>query len=164
MEGFIKWRDELLLGIETLDNQHRVLADCLNRLVQACSCDGQPDAADKARKMKVLEGLTEELYSITKEHFMAEEAMMRNESYPGYASHAREHVMLLAELKSTFARKLREGCCDMNPEVLRSLKSWFVIHVARSDREFADFLLGRAADRVGTGGMADAGSASLPDY
>lgn len=154
MKPFLSWRDEWLLGIEALDNQHRQLADCLNRLVVECSCENEPTDRDRAEKRSAVRALLDELYQQTRAHFEFEEAMMRRCGYPGYPSHAREHVMLLAELKSTFISALREGCCDMNPEILQALKSWLVAHVALTDREFADYLLEHAEQNQETGNPA----------
>ncbi len=49
-------------------------------------------------------------------------------------------VMLLAELKSTFITRFEQGCCHVDPSVFKALKSWFIVHVIRSDREFANFI------------------------
>ena len=143
MEPYLRWRDEWLLGIDVLDQQHKALADCLNRLVCECSCAGEPGNKDDEQKRLAIAGLLDELHSRTKAHFADEEALMRKEGYPGYAGHAREHAMLLGELKSTFAAKLREGCSDMSPDILKALRAWLIVHVARSDREFANYLLNR---------------------
>lgn len=143
MEGIFKWRDEWLLGIPTLDDQHRVLADCLGRLVNECAnLHGPNGDGDPARKETLMQ-LMEDLCNRTRRHFAVEEEMMREEEYPGYAHHQREHVMLLAELKSTFAARIKAGTCNMNPETLHALKSWFIVHVASSDREFAQWLSDR---------------------
>lgn len=141
MQDFIKWREDWLLGIEILDAQHLGLADCLNRLVRECSRINESENTDDAERLDVLKSLTDELYLKTKEHFKDEEALMLSEEYPGYTSHAREHVMLLAELKSTFDPRLKEGCKNIDPEILNDLKYWFVAHVSCSDQEFADYLL-----------------------
>ncbi len=141
MEGIFKWRDEWLLGIPTLDEQHRVLADCLNRLVSECARLHGPDGDEHDPVQKeVLVQLMENLSERTRRHFAVEEEMMQDAGYPGYASHQREHVMLLAELKSTFAARVRDGRCSMDPELLKALKSWFIVHVVSSDREFAQWL------------------------
>ncbi len=54
--GLITWGDDRLLGIDSLDKQHK----------------------------------------------------MRDAGYPGYTAHVREHVMLIAELKSSFAEALTQ--------------------------------------------------------
>lgn len=140
MEEFISWRDDWRLGIQLLDEQHRLLADCINRLVQQCSCAEDVAEKDREEVRRRLGELLDELYGKAKHHFKNEEALMQERGYPGYASHLREHVMLLAELKSTFITKFEQGCCHMDPAVFKALKSWFIVHVIRSDREFADFI------------------------
>ncbi len=144
MEEFISWRDDWRLGIKLLDEQHKLLADCLNRVVRQCSCaeDGEEQAREELRGR--LGALLAELYAKARQHFKKEEALMLERDYPGYASHQREHVMLLAELKSTFITQFEQGCCHMDPAVFKALKSWFIVHVIRSDREFADFIRNRA--------------------
>ena len=140
MEEFISWRDDWRLGIELLDEQHQLLADCLNRVVRQCSCTEDDDARDREKLRLRLGALLDELYAKAKRHFKKEEALMLEHGYPAYASHQREHVMLLAELKSTFITRFEQGCCHMDPAVFKALKSWFIAHVIRSDRDFADFI------------------------
>jgi len=141
------------LGVDALDNQHKVLADCINKLV--VECQRVASAQSKVRHKEVLAQLFNELYTTTKKHFSFEEALMRNEGYPSYAAHAREHVMLIAELKATFVNGLKAGSCNLNPDILKALKSWLIAHVSHSDRDFADFLLEKHPSRVAT---------SLPDH
>jgi hemerythrin len=134
----IRWRPDWQLGVEHLDDQHRRLAGLLNSLLQACDCAGA-DAGDEEHGRRVA-GLLDELYSLTQQHFRDEEDLMRAEGFPGLAGHAREHQMLLGEFKSTLIARLREACCNMDPQTLAALRSWFVVHIARSDREFAEWL------------------------
>ena len=140
MAEFITWRDAWLFGIDHLDDQHREVANMLNRLVRECSCTEQEKRSMSDEKKQHMRRLLDELYTCTKRHFRDEEALMIEQGYPGYVGHAREHAMLLGEFKSTFRAKLHEGCCNMNPQTLTALRSWFVVHVARSDREFTEYL------------------------
>lgn len=143
MELFINWRDEWLLGIDDVDNQHQVLARGLNLLVQACHDYSESEGGDRERQRQLLSELMDTLYNSAREHFRFEEALMKKDMYPGYAPHAREHAMLLAELKSTFAGRLESDGCYMDPGILKALKSWFIGHVSHSDRAFADYLATR---------------------
>jgi hemerythrin len=134
------WSDDWLLGIDALDSQHKVLADSINRLVVECK-QAQAAPPEEVEKRKVvLAQLVNDLYTTTKKHFSFEEALMRDEGYPSYAAHAREHVMLIAELKATFINGLTEGRCNLKPDILQALKSWLIVHVSHSDRDFANFL------------------------
>ena len=141
MAAFLTWNGDWLLGIDALDSQHKVLADCINRLVVECRQAGNDSPQYAVKRRAVLERLFHELYTTTKEHFSFEEALMCAEDYPSLSVHAREHVMLVAELKATFINGVKEGCCNLNPEFLLALKSWLIAHVTHSDRDFANFLL-----------------------
>ncbi|HFD81581.1 MAG TPA: bacteriohemerythrin [Gammaproteobacteria bacterium] len=139
MGEFVKWRDDWKLGIEPLDRQHRQMTDALNRLVQACHGELEPGVGEEERE-GVLAQRMDELYRLTRDHFRLEERMMQATRFPGHAEHAREHALLLAELKRAFAERLAAGCCDLDERTLQALKTWFVVHVSRSDREFADYI------------------------
>ena len=148
MADFLLWRDEWLLDIDSLDQEHKAIVDSLNRLVHAwCSgndADSNVVQEQKGRREKEPHALIDELMSATKEHFTHEEEMMRKEAYPGYAMHVREHTMLLAELKSTLTTNLMHGCSTTNKNMLDALKSWYIDHVSRSDKDFANYMRSRA--------------------
>lgn len=141
MPDFMKWNDDWLLGIDILDTQHKGLAECINTLASECeqARNASPEIMEK-RKIALAQ-LLDDLYITTKLHFSFEEDMMREENYPALAAHAREHVMLIGELKATFINGLKDGRCNLNPDNLRALKSWLIAHVSQSDREFANFVL-----------------------
>jgi len=133
MTAFVKWRDDWLLGIDKLDAQHRALADCLNRLAAAAGNGGEVVDTEAIRS------LITELYTRTKQHFRYEEDLMHKAGYPGYADHAREHAMLLAELKSTITHDLSAEPLRLPPDLLSALRSWLIVHILQSDREFAEY-------------------------
>jgi hemerythrin len=143
VQDFLSWREEWRVGIPMVDRQHRVLADCLNRLVKHYSLEASADQESGSDGRRQLGQLLDELYATAREHFRREEALMLGLSYPGYGSHLREHAMLLAELKSTFLNRFTQSWRDVDAALLSALRSWFISHVLRSDREFADYLLVR---------------------
>lgn len=137
--GLITWSDNRLLGIDSLDNQHKALVACINRLAAECQKNETDTPESDEKKRETLTRLFDELYTTAKMHFSHEEKLMRDTGYPGYTAHAREHVMLIAELKDNFAKALKQEQCSLNPEILHALKSWLIAHVAHSDRDFAKF-------------------------
>jgi hemerythrin-like metal-binding protein len=141
MAEFITWSDDWLLGVDALDNQHKALADCINTLAVECkqAQNASPESMEKRKEL--LARLLDELYTTTKKHFSFEESLMRDKDYPAYTEHAREHVMLCAELKATFVNGLKHGRCNLNANNLNALRSWLIAHVSHSDRDFANFLL-----------------------
>jgi hemerythrin len=123
----IEWNNGLCVGLPTVDEQHRELAELLNRLEAAMDASASQD---------VLFGLLECLYEHTRSHFEHEDQAMGRMAYAGAVEHRREHVMLLAELK-TFMVRLRKGNERLDAAALQDLKKWLVGHVLGSDRAFA---------------------------
>jgi len=140
MEDFLKWRKSWLTGIETLDAQHAELATCLNNIARICFCKDDPGSKTGSWKTDQLENLTAQLYDKSKQHFQYEEQLMLEAGYPGYSAHVNEHSMLLAELKLVIRTVIKKGDGNIDPEILEALKSWFIIHIAHSDKLFAQFV------------------------
>ena len=137
MNKFFEWRNEWSLGIEIIDRQHRELAVMLNKIVELyLNNDGQTDSELRSNQ------LHEQLkifYENVREHFNDEEDLMLKANYPGHTEHARDHLMLLAELK-LYIRHIEEELDNINIGTMDSLKIWFIAHIINSDKEFADFL------------------------
>lgn len=140
MGSFINLREEWLLGIDTLDDQHREISEGLNRISEVSDEYSRLDNEEKEKQGELLSELIDALYGKTREHFKFEENMMKDEGYPGYAEHAREHAMLLAELKTTIAARLESGRVSVDPDIFKALKSWFIVHLTQSDRNFAHYI------------------------
>ncbi len=140
MEDFLKWHESWSTGIETMDIQHAELAACLNNI--AGICFGKEDQGSKTGSWKAdqLKNLTAQLYDKSKQHFQYEEQLMFDAEYPGYSAHVSEHSMLLAELKLVMRTSFKKGDENIDPETLEALKSWFIAHIAHSDKLFARFV------------------------
>jgi hemerythrin len=80
-----------------------------------------------------------ELTAITTEHFVFEELLMAQTSYPNALAHTEHHSEALAELERFFHRALREDLRDPY-EVLAFLRGWLDSHLLTFDREFVQFL------------------------
>jgi hemerythrin len=125
----IEWSESLCLGLEEVDAQHRTMAELLNRLQTAAS------GADPGPAL----GILDELYLHTRDHFGFEEALMAGSAYPGAVEHRREHLMLMAELKS-FIAGVRRGGELLDAAALAGLKKWLVGHIIANDRALVEYL------------------------
>lgn len=77
----IQWSRWMSVGIEELDEDHRVLVDIVNKL-----------GADENRASPdVVEAILDELIHYTKDHFAREEAHMAQANYPTFAAHKALH-------------------------------------------------------------------------
>jgi hemerythrin len=140
MEDFLKWRESWLTGVESLDVQHAELAACLNSIAKMCFSEEGQASGDCSGKAEQLEKLVSQLYDMTRQHFKHEEQLMLDKGYPGYPTHIHEHGMLLAELKLMMRTRFKKGSENIDPETLKALKSWFIAHIAHSDKLFAQFV------------------------
>jgi len=135
MRPFLLWRDDWLLGIEMMDEQHLQLTETLNDLHHFLVFDNNRPRAGKGQLCPRLSRMME----MTRRHFQDEEALMQAHDYPGLGEHHREHTLLLAELQECI-REIEASRKPFTLETLKALKYWQIDHVLNSDREFADFL------------------------
>jgi len=140
MEDFFKGCDGWLTGIKTLDAQHVELAACISRVEDACCSSEKAQTGDSVLRNQDLSELVLNLYQAAKKHFEFEEALMREAEFPEYASHRREHIMLLAELKLATNMEPGSGGIKMDSEMSRGLKTWFVAHIIHSDCRFSSYI------------------------
>ena len=145
MKEFFEWQNEWTLGIEIIDRQHRQLAVLLNKIVELYLKNGGQTGSEQ-RSNQLHEQL-KIFYEKVREHFNDEEDLMLKANYPGHTEHARDHLMLLAEL-THYIRHIEEGLNNINIGTLDSLKIWFISHIISSDKEFADFLQVHSQDEV----------------
>ncbi|MGF1643247.1 MAG: bacteriohemerythrin [Thiotrichales bacterium] len=122
----VEWSDEYSVGIEEIDEQHKVLVDLLNQM---------HDAIHQRRGREVTDGILARLGEYTKVHFAVEECLMRLFDYSGYEAHKHEHEQLIAELNQ-LVEKLKAKNQSISFELLHFLKLWLVKHIQESDREY----------------------------
>jgi hemerythrin len=137
MKPFLSWRNDWLLGLHEIDEQHIALAAQLNRIHDVMVREGTRQKCDS----KACHHL-HHLVDMTRKHFRNEERVMRDLAFPGLAEHHREHVMLLAELQDLI-RDIEDGEREFSLTTLKSLKLWQIDHVISSDREFMEYFRGQ---------------------
>jgi len=126
---------DLRLDVPSFDAEHALQIDLVEAL-------GKAVAEGKSRE--VANEIMEKLVDYTRVHFLAEELMMRMESYPGFEAHHAEHGELLAELQRLRALYERRDH-PLTYNAVDGLRSWLAGHVRTQDRALATFLASRAA-------------------
>ncbi|MGB7931247.1 MAG: hemerythrin family protein [Gammaproteobacteria bacterium] len=149
MENFFQWRQEWVLDLKQIDEQHRMLVEAVNKLSPLYLQLTKNPTVDNATREQ-LTGQLKLLYSDLEQHFRDEEKLMHEAAYPHYRNHAHTHVMLLAELKN-YCNRITNRDEELDMGTLYSLRTWFVTHML-DDREFAaHFHASRDMDRYGPG-------------
>lgn len=94
----VAWTQEHALGYRIVDDGHRLVVDCINRLDRARS---------RAENDGEVAGLLPMLEAHLAEQFQHEEALMRLTNSPRLAEHAAEHARVLdvlTTIRDAFAR------------------------------------------------------------
>jgi len=128
--SFMQWNSNLSVGIEEIDNQHKKLIEIINTL---------NDAMKTGKGSESLSGIVSELIEYTKYHFTAEEALMKDNNYPGYLSHKAVHSTLVEKVRD-IELDLKAGKIALSVQVFAFLKDWLVNHIQGEDKKYAPFL------------------------
>lgn len=134
MSAFIVWSETLELGIPSIDEQHRELVDLLSRLATVSAPGTGGDIHDDQLE------LLGHIYQHTRVHFRHEEELMEEVGFADLPTHRAEHQMLLAELRS-FVHQVESGNTVIDAKSISSLRDWLLVHIASSDRPFANVYL-----------------------
>ena len=128
---FIEWSNELSVGIEEIDDQHRILVDLLNQV---------HEAIQKRRGAEVAGGVIQQLEEYTRVHFAVEESLMRILHYPDYEGHKADHDRLVEHL-ADLREKLKTGKGAISVELAQFLKAWLTKHILEVDKRYVPFFL-----------------------
>ena len=125
MANLLTWLDDYLIGIDEVDQQHKYLFGLINETLQC----------DKTTKLQL--SLTR-LYKYTREHFNAEEALMKDIGYSNYKEHQEQHNLLITKLNEKSSDALRDP--TKRDELDSFLVSWLVLHILGEDADIGNFL------------------------
>jgi len=128
---FIPWSEELSVGLQEIDEQHKILIGLINRLFSQAILH----TADKA----TLSGILEELIQYTIIHFSVEESLFRIFDYPDAENHQVHHNQLKQEVLN-FKKKF-EGGTPIVIELMHFLKKWISNHIMMDDKKYTPFFL-----------------------
>lgn len=135
MKNFITWNSELSVGIEEIDEQHKVLVGLINRM---------HDAIHQRHGSDVVEGILAELAEYTRIHFAVEESLMRILNFPGYEEHREAHEELIQQMVD-LQKKIAEGKHAIGFELMHFLKVWLSKHIMEEDMQYSGFFLAAGA-------------------
>jgi hemerythrin len=131
MVRFVEWSNELSVGIEEIDAQHKVLVDFLNQI---------HEAIQQRHGAEVTSVIIERLSEYTRIHFAVEESLMRILHYPEYERHKEEHDRLIEQLNG-FRTKLETGKGSISFELAHFLKVWLTKHIMEADKHYTPHFL-----------------------
>jgi len=126
----ITWNDSYRLGINSIDDQHKVLFDLINQLYRAYGTDKSRDNIKKV--------LTE-LINYTVYHFGNEEKLFEKIGYQNTPKHVAQHQKFVDKVLA-FQTEFDNGDISVALDIVHFLQDWLVMHIMKSDKAYvADF-------------------------
>jgi len=131
----IVWRDQMSVGHDEIDHDHKTLIDLINTFEDTVNA-----GADRFRVLDVLG----ELKKYTTYHFAREERVQVRIGYPFHAAHVQEHKRLMAKLdrlSDELSSNLDPVIDDEEREVIATfLRSWLLDHIIEQDLRMRRYL------------------------
>jgi hemerythrin len=127
----MEWTERLSVGVARFDDEHKKLVSLINALFEAVQA---------GRGREALGQTLDELIAYTRNHFVGEEAALKQYGYPDLESHHKEHEALTRQVID-IQRKYHAGASAMlSMEVMTFLKNWLVRHIQGTDQKYSRFL------------------------
>ncbi|MDD4641772.1 MAG: bacteriohemerythrin [Bacteroidales bacterium] len=125
----IEWSQELSIGNDNIDLDHRRLLLTFNKLVDLINTD--KDREDFA-------GILNEMTDYAFSHFKKEEDYMQEFGFPDFAGHKKEHEAYIYKV-STYSLNLLGIHAPEPQEVLAFLEKWWQNHILQSDKIYEQY-------------------------
>ncbi len=133
----IAWTPDLAVGVDLIDEQHKMLIEKMNALDRAVR---RSHAVPKI--IQTLDFLIE----YTDFHFGTEERNMVAMEYPGYDYHKGQHREFVTTLKHLEEDFEEEGATESLAEAINTFMfNWLVKHIKTVDVQFGKFIGERGA-------------------
>ncbi len=128
----VEWTDDLSVGVELIDDQHKMLIQHLAKVTESVAQHEGP-----ARIGTTLEFLID----YTDFHFSAEERHMAANDYPGLDAQRVQHDEFKTTLSNLEADFGEEGATHALANAIDTLlANWLLKHISSADVEFGAFL------------------------
>jgi hemerythrin len=128
----MRWQNNLSIGIELIDNQHKRWIEHYNDVVESLTSQESREQLSKTLGF---------LIDYTEGHFLLEEKHMSSNRYPGFPEHKAKHD----ELRSTLAALVREfeeegATIQLSKAIDTFLGNWLIKHIHEVDTKFGVFV------------------------
>jgi hemerythrin len=130
MGKWITWSNDLALGIDEIDEQHKVLVEILNDVYDTVNSG----VRDEKRLKKIVDGMLRYVNF----HFVTEEMKMIKTNYSDYKTHKAQHDAFV-EKAMEFQAAFREGSTNLPEEMMDFLKDWLINHIQGTDRQYVPY-------------------------
>lgn len=128
----ILWKDDLSIGVDQIDNQHKELISRIDGLFEACN-----NGKGKEEVLKVIDYLGK--YVVT--HFSDEEELQKKYGYPEYNNHKQMHTQFIKDFEVLKGNLDKEG---ISPSLIirmnKLLIDWLLNHIKKADKALGTYI------------------------
>lgn len=128
----VEWKNEYLLGIDTIDRQHRKIFSLVNLFF---------DTIEMSKSHLLVESLLRGIMTYIHKHICTEESLMAEIGFPHLADHQAKHQLLLS--------KAFQAIDTLNIDEKDSIKKMIdffncelIQHIQQEDRQYSAFMAG----------------------
>lgn len=129
------WSDKYLLNIENIDEQHRGFFELWDK-----ECRNVDDM-----DWEKLSAIIVKLEDYIKQHFLAEEEILKNSNYPDLENHIAQHEFFIKKIDE-MKQELSYRNTLLFEKISVFMKKWFLGHINQSDRSYKDNVIGYLAE------------------
>lgn len=129
-----KWKEDFSVNIKTIDEQHQELFRIGNSLYNIISIKDGIDRYDEI--MKILYEMRD--YAIY--HFDYEEKLMKENRYPNFENHKKQHNAFVNKVQSIDELDIDEKQKKIGMELVIFVADWIENHILKSDMAYKEFL------------------------
>lgn len=124
------WSQEFSVGVDEIDEQHKMLFELLDRLFLA---------AVKREDQQLTVEVLASLIDYTKTHFALEERLLEESGYPALPGHRLDHQHFIEQVNA-MAHKFHVEDRSVTLDLINFLRNWLQNHIRRSDMAYAAHL------------------------
>lgn len=134
----MEWNESFVLGIEEIDQQHKMLVERFRML---------SDAVRDAREQEMLTDMAKFLVEYAQFHFATEERYMKEFAYPDMAEQLSEHEQFSRDAID-LQHKISGGGNShvLAVELTGKMFRWVIQHVRDHDRKMAQYIKEKMAE------------------
>ena len=127
----VQWTEDMSVGVEVIDIQHKVLVDVINELNQAIKDD---------KTESLIPIILEKLQGFAKFHFRTEEGYFIRFSYEDADAHVAEHQRLTGKVEDFINRYKSDSKVSVG-ELVFFLGDWLENHLKEMDQLYVPCFL-----------------------
>ena len=125
---YIKWKEEYLLGIPIIDEQHRGIVSAINSLYYFI---------EEGQGLTILKPTINFINHYVNIHFSTEEKLIKEAGYPELEKHIPLHIKLTRNSAKIAKEAIEYSDATI---LLKFLRDWWINHINIEDKKFAPFI------------------------